>query len=75
MNEKETVIIQSRNPNDYGKVLFCMKAMGGKQNVLLQDICTLKIHAQVHASSVPTEKDFMLQTSICVFQPEIISLK
>ena len=32
MNEKETVITQSKNPGDYGKILFCMKAMGGKQD-------------------------------------------
>lgn len=30
MNEKETVITQSKNPVDYGKILFCMKAMGDK---------------------------------------------
>ena len=34
MNEKETVITQAKNPKDYGKIIFCMKAMGGKQNVL-----------------------------------------
>lgn len=34
MNEKEIIITQAKNPNDYGKILFCMKAMGGKQNVL-----------------------------------------
>lgn len=34
MNEKEIVITQTKNPEDYGKILFCMKAMGGKQSVL-----------------------------------------
>lgn len=34
MNEKEIIITQAKNPNDFGKILFCMKAMGGKQNVL-----------------------------------------
>ena len=34
MNEKETVITQVKNLKDYEKILFCMKAMGGKRNVL-----------------------------------------
>ncbi len=29
MNEKETIITKSGSPANYGRILFCMKAMGG----------------------------------------------
>ena len=32
MNEKETVITKAKSPENYEKIMFCMKAMGGRQD-------------------------------------------